>query len=121
MFSFSVWVSGCTTSSDPIPAENSSQATKKSADSVDQKSVTADSKTDAPGDMPQAGNAAAAGGTSGETQVAVVDTSKSAETISKNSKPGFWEDYPDIPKPEIMSEVGGIKDPGQRWQGSRRL
>ncbi len=57
--------------------------------------------------------APAKSGTTPTDSTAKTSESRSSEATSGGSKarPGYWEDYPDVPKVEIMTEVDGIKIP----------
>ena len=82
-------LSGCIKSSAPAGANATKSGTDSSAESTVTNSDQAPTKTE----TKQASNV--------ETKV----QTKAA------TKEGFWEEYPDVPKVEIMTEVNGIKIP----------
>ena len=93
--SVSVWVCGCTTSSSPPPVK-SGAATNTAGKTEGSGTATTNGK--------------------GTESTTATTPGRDAESIGKATvaaKPGHWEDYPDVPKYEIMSEVNGIKIP--RW------
>ena len=53
---------------------------------------------------------------SGKDVAATVGDAEVPTKPSKAAKPGYWDDYPDVPKFEIMTEVNGIKIPRQANQ-----
>ena len=79
--------SGCTKSSAPAPAKT------PGGSSTSQDDLKSSSKV--------AGNADSEGTGAGTT----------ADKNAAKAKTGFWEDFPDVPKIEIMTEVGGIPIP----------
>lgn len=83
LWSLSLLVCGCTTSSSPVPPPKRAEVTETSESSTPD--TTAPAKV--PGDK--------------------------SDGQSTSAKTGFWEDYPDVPKLEIMTEVDGIKIPRQ--------
>ncbi len=91
----SLWACGCTTSSVPAPPKTGTT-----------NAVTTDSAiTPDPAVATQPGS----GFPSADNRVGIP-----AEPVAK---PGFWEDYPDVPKVELMTEVNGIKIPRQVNKG----
>ena len=93
-------VPGCTTSSDPV-------ATPKPASKATGTPAEQTPKANSDSGMPGSGQPAAAT----ETQAVVADTSKATNGPPKSANPGFWDEYPDVPKPEIMTEIDAIKIP----------
>ncbi|MEI8380093.1 MAG: ABC transporter substrate-binding protein [Planctomycetota bacterium] len=84
--SAALWTCGCSTSSTP-PG--------KSGTTTGEKGTTDSSKTG-----PE---------TSSTTQSGQDVNAAGKETVA--ARPGYWEDYKDVPKYEIMTEVNGIKIP----------
>lgn len=86
-------LSGCLRTSTPAPPKTSGSTTS-TAHSAAQS--TASNTVASPADV---------GGTS--------STSASSDSTGNllKARPGFWEDYPDVPKIEVMTEVEGIKIP----------
>ncbi|MDB5343122.1 MAG: extracellular solute-binding protein family 5 [Schlesneria sp.] len=81
LYSLSLLVCGCTTSSSPVPLPKRTEITETSDSS------TPTAKPNTPSDK--------------------------SDGQSTSAKTGVWEDYPDVPKIEIMTEVDGIKIPRQ--------
>ena len=87
-----LWTCGCSTSSTP-PG--------KSGTTTGEKGTTDSSKTG-----PE---------TSSTTQSGQDVNAAGKETVA--ARPGYWEDYKDVPKYEIMTEVNGIKIPRLKSAG----
>ena len=88
-------LSGCIKSSPPAGANSTKSGTDSSAEST----LTSNDKAPTKAETKQASNPE----TKAETKAA--------------TKEGFWEDYPDVPKVEIMTEVNGIKIPRMAAKG----
>lgn len=89
LFGCGVFLSGCTKSSPPANSKSStSQSGKTTETPVTEAPVTGSPSTETAASTPGAG-------------------SKKGDS----TKTAYWDDYPDVPKVEIMTEVGGIKIP----------
>jgi peptide/nickel transport system substrate-binding protein len=95
-----LWTIGCTTSSPPAPPSNGTSTSSGSGSSKG--NATESAKTPDDTGTPQPG--------SGEKTAVGANVESPAKPAAK---PGYWEDYPDVPKVEIMTEVDGIKIPRQ--------
>lgn len=84
LLTLALWTGGCTTSSSPVAPPTKAH-------------VSADSN-----ETPDTATSAETG-----------KTPTVADQQTTKAKPGYWEDYPDVPKIEIMTEVDGIAIPRQ--------
>lgn len=87
LFGCGVFFSGCTKSSPPANSKSSASQAGKTADTTGSATATSESSST----QGSTGSTGAKGGSSAKT--------------------AFWDDFPDVPKVEIMTEVGGIKIP----------
>ncbi len=85
--------SGCQTSSPPAPPRTGTSGVDSTADLANPSETTASDSTPSTAEIK-------------------LSSDPSVESGSPaKARPGYWEDYPDVPKIEIMTEVDGIKIP----------